>query len=188
MPADFVASTMRVLLVCTANQCRSPMAAALLIARLAGASRDMDVGSAGFGSPGFPAVSGAVLVMARMGTDLSDHRSRLVTAELCRRSDLTLAMTAQQLVDLVVLDPPSWSRTFTLRDFVRRADAIGPLSPDGDPGAWVRRAHGGRSRAGVLAAGRGDDIADPTGLSDRAFERTRDELDGLVTSLARHLL
>jgi protein-tyrosine phosphatase len=164
------------------------MAAALFISRLAGANRDMAVESAGFGSPGAPAMPGAILVMARVGTDLRDHRSRLVTADLCRQSDLVLAMTAQQLVDLVVLEPSSWTRTFTLRDFVRRADAIGPLSPDGDPAAWVRRAHGGRSRAGVLGAGRGDDIADPTGLSDRAFERTRDELDGLVSSLARHLL
>jgi protein-tyrosine-phosphatase len=179
---------MRVLLVCTANQCRSPMAAALLLSHLDLSGREMTVTSAGFGVAGVPPTAGAVSAMAKIGIDLSSHRSRLVTAELCQQSDLVLAMTAQHLVDLVVLDPSSWTRAFTLRDFVRRAEAIGPLFPDGDAVTWVRRAHGGRNRTGVLSAGRGDDIADPIGLSDRAYERTRDELDRLVASVASRLL
>jgi protein-tyrosine-phosphatase len=164
------------------------MAAALLLSHLDLSGREMTVTSAGFGGPGFPPVAGAVSAMAKAGIDVKGHRSRLVTAELCRQSDLVLAMTAQQLVDLVVLDPTCWTRAFTLRDFERRATAIGPLFPKEDASRWVRRAHGGRSRAGVLAAGRADDIADPTGLSDRAYERTRDELDRLVASVASRLL
>jgi hypothetical protein len=45
----------------------------------------------------------------------------------------------------------------------------------------------GRTRSGILAASLSDDIADPIGQSDAVYERTRDELDELLTCLAELL-
>ena len=85
-----------VLLVCTGNLCRSPMAAALLQARLARdeVRRDWQVGSAGVWTvEGQPASAYAIEEMAQRGIDLRTHRSRNVTREMMAEADLVLAMT-----------------------------------------------------------------------------------------------
>lgn len=85
-----------VLFICTGNLCRSPMAEALLRARLASdeARRDWQVASAGvWAAEGRPASTYSVEEMARRGIDLRAHRSRNVTRELMAEADLVLAMT-----------------------------------------------------------------------------------------------
>jgi len=84
-----------VLIVCTGNLCRSPMAAALLRARLARdeARWDWQVSSAGtWATDGLPASVHAVEEMAGRGIDLRAHRARNVTRELMAGADLILAM------------------------------------------------------------------------------------------------
>lgn len=85
---------MRVLLVCTGNTCRSPMAEALLRRDLAARGvDDVLVESAGTGAwDGIPASEGSYLVALEHGLDLSAHRSRLLTASLVETADLVLTM------------------------------------------------------------------------------------------------
>jgi protein-tyrosine-phosphatase len=85
---------LRVVLVCTGNTCRSPLAEALLRqALLAHAVADVEVSSAGTGAwEGAPASEGAYLVALEHGLDLSGHRARLLTAEVIAESDLILTM------------------------------------------------------------------------------------------------
>lgn len=84
----------RVLLVCTGNICRSPLAEALLVRALQGRGVEgVAVTSAGTGAwDGAPASEGAYLVGLERGLDLSGHRARLLTRELVDQADLILTM------------------------------------------------------------------------------------------------
>ena len=82
----------RVLVVCVGNICRSPMAEALLRARLGHRPR-FDVSSAGVSAlVGHPADESAILLMKERGIDISSHRARQLTPALAAEADLILVM------------------------------------------------------------------------------------------------
>lgn len=84
----------QILLVCTGNICRSPLAEAMLRRELAerGAG-DVTVLSAGTGAwDGAPASEGAYLVGLEHQLDLSGHRARLLTRDLVQDASLVLTM------------------------------------------------------------------------------------------------
>lgn len=81
-----------VLVVCTGNVCRSPMAEGLLRARFARLGRG-SVESAGIAAlVGRPAEPYAVEAVARRGVDISGHRARQLTPELLAAADVVLVM------------------------------------------------------------------------------------------------
>jgi protein-tyrosine-phosphatase len=84
----------KILLVCTGNICRSPLAAALMQRAFAERGAEgITVSSAGTGAwDGAPASEGAYLVGLEQGLDLSGHRARLLTRDLVLESDLILTM------------------------------------------------------------------------------------------------
>ena len=85
-----------ILIVCTANICRSPVVEALLKARLEGRDlTDWQVSSAGtWANEGNLPSEFSELLMSEQGFDISGHRSRCVTKELMSSSDLVLTMEA----------------------------------------------------------------------------------------------
>jgi len=83
-----------ILVVCHGNICRSPFAAALLQRALGPAG--IRVHSAGFIGPNRPSPPEAVTAAARYGVNLSDHRSRVLTADLVRSTDLVAVMDPAQ--------------------------------------------------------------------------------------------
>ncbi len=86
----------RVLVVCSGNTCRSPLAAAMLAARLAADPElaAIEVSSAGTSAwDGSPASEGAYLVALERGLDLSTHRARMLTSDLVQRAELVLTMS-----------------------------------------------------------------------------------------------
>jgi protein-tyrosine phosphatase len=173
-----------ILLLCTANQCRSPMAEVLLRSTLADRGVEATVSSAGLFRGGVPASPGSVRAMARRGLDLDAHRSRTVTAELLDGADLVVGMARLHVKEAVLAVPDVWPRAFTLKELVRRGAAAGPR-PAGEPVAdWLARLHEGRRRADLIGDDPADDVADPIGGPDDLYLRTADELELLVRRLA----
>ena len=172
-----------VLLLCTANVCRSPMAEALLTDRLRGQPAAARVHSAGSRTAGEPADPAAIRAMAARGLDITKHRSRIVRADDVINADLILAMDRSCLRQAVVLAPVAWPRAFTLKELVRRGHAAGrPTSAEPLPD-WLDRAHLGRARAELLGGCPDDDVADPTGGPQRGYDRTAALLSSLVDEL-----
>lgn len=96
---------MHILLVCTGNTCRSPLAEAML-RRLSSEHPGLalDVNSAGVGAmEGAPASEGTYLIGLEHGLDLSGHRSRLLTPALVASADLILTMSRAHLVRVAEL-------------------------------------------------------------------------------------
>ena len=84
----------RVLLVCTGNICRSPLAEAILVRELKSRGiTDVEPVSAGTGAwDGAPASEGAYLIGLEHGLDLSGHRARLLTRDLVQQAVIILTM------------------------------------------------------------------------------------------------
>ncbi|HKQ57413.1 MAG TPA: low molecular weight protein arginine phosphatase [Candidatus Eisenbacteria bacterium] len=86
-------SVYRVLLVCTGNTCRSPMAAAGLTNLLGADANAIVVESAGTAAwDDQPATEPSIEVASRAGVDISKHRSRRLTPSMVRGADLVLVM------------------------------------------------------------------------------------------------
>jgi len=87
---------MTILIVCTGNICRSPMAVAILRHLLQ--TRGIDhiaVCSAGTAPwDGAPASEGSYLVSLEYGLDLSSHRARQLTTDIVADAALILGMSA----------------------------------------------------------------------------------------------
>jgi protein-tyrosine phosphatase len=173
-----------ILVLCTANVCRSVMAAALLGRRLATLGVTVPVRSAGMLSCGDPPLPEVVTVMASYGIDAAAHRSRVASAAELARSVLVLGMTREHLRHAVVTEPLAWPRVFTLKEIVRRGELIGPRRAGEPLTEWLSRVHCGRDRAALLGDCADDDVADPSGGSLRAYAGTAALLNGLVTRLA----
>jgi protein-tyrosine-phosphatase len=172
-------STTRILLVCTANICRSPMGAALLLRRLDDLGVDAVVETAGLLDAGTPIAEPAVRLLADRGFDMSGHRSHRLDTELVRSATLVIGMEPRHVQEAVVLAPEVWPRAFGLKELVRRGGAIGARR-DEPLMTWLARVHLGRTRQDLLTAA-ADGVADPHRQSDEAYRDTIDELDSLLT-------
>jgi len=88
---------MNISFICTGNTCRSPMAEGLMRKLLQDAGRtDITVRSAGAAAfPGDCASENAILAAAKLGADISAHRSSRLSAQLLDTTDLAVCMTAQ---------------------------------------------------------------------------------------------
>lgn len=98
----------RILLVCTGNSCRSPMAAGWLTSELRrkGLDEQIEVASCGIGArAGAHATAEAVLTMKNREADISGHRSKPCTRQDILNSDLIFAMSQEHYQFLIGMVP-----------------------------------------------------------------------------------
>lgn len=114
----------KLLLVCSGNTCRSPMAQGLLLKYIAdlqakGILIGYDVLSAGlYTIDGLPATPEALRVMLLEGIDISKHRSKQIDADLMEKADLILTMTSRHSEELGKQYPEKRHRIFSVGEFI----------------------------------------------------------------------
>ncbi|MEM1213959.1 MAG: low molecular weight protein arginine phosphatase [Planctomycetota bacterium] len=144
-----------VLVVCTGNTCRSPMAEGIarqVLAEMRGVSEDeLEAGGVMVGSAGVSAMNGgaaseqSVAVMAERGIDLSGHASRRLTVEMVRGAEVVYTMTgAHRAMVLRMLEGE--------RDYAELQGRVSRLLPD-------------------------EDVADPIGGPVEEYAATADQIE-----------
>ena len=181
---------MRILFVCTANVCRSPMAEAILSGMLTNAETlegAAVVRSAGLLPSGNPMDPEAMAALPEYGKDMSEHLSHRVEVDDLRYADLVLGMTREHVRELVVLVPQAWGHTFTLKELVRRGEDRGARLPAQSLSDWLADVAKDRKRQDLLGSSPQDDVNDPIGGTTARFEQTARELADLCGRVVRLL-
>jgi protein-tyrosine-phosphatase len=145
--------------VCTANICRSPMAAALLQHALAAQPepwRSLKVVSAGVAArTGELASENSVLALKKVGIDISHHRSQPLTQRMLDEALAVLCMTESHRAMIQVQADPVPRNVFLFREFL--------------PGQNDR------------------EIGDPYGGPYAVYEAVRDEMVESIPSLVERI-
>jgi protein-tyrosine-phosphatase len=148
-----------ILVVCTANICRSPMAEGLLSHALAaqdGPLRSLKVISAGLAArPGEQVSVHSVTALKKVGLDISPHRARPLTQEMLNESLAVFCMTQSHCGLIELQASPVPARMHLLRDFM----------PEGST----------------------REIVDPYGGSLKHYEQCRDEMVEAIPTVLAYL-
>ena len=169
--------------VCTANQCRSPLAAAILRRELERVGVDATVRSFGTAATGEPATPGTIAAARRLGLDLDAHVSTAIDPAYISEAALVLTMERRQVQDVVIAVPTAFRRTFTLKELDRRASAAGARRSGETLAEWLVRVGDGRRPTDLLGRSPSDDVADPTNDQLVDHDTLARELDDLTARL-----
>jgi low molecular weight protein-tyrosine phosphatase len=180
-----------ILLVCTGNICRSPMAEGFVgrMLRLRGVQRVHVESSGVAGREGTPSTREAIEAVGEYGLDISGHRARRLTMGMVQSADLIVGMAAEHREAAERLAQQAGSRAFTLKELVAlleladREPAMG--SPDEQLLAAVQAAEAerGRGRLDLMD----EDVADPLGLGIESYRAVAWELEDLSRRLVEAL-
>ncbi|MBI3946456.1 MAG: low molecular weight protein arginine phosphatase [Armatimonadetes bacterium] len=120
---------MRILFICQANMCRSPMAEALArkLAAEQGLGDRVQFRSAGlWAADGLEAVDEAVTIAEEYGADLRAHHTTPFCLQVAHWADYIIAMTRGQKADIVRRLPILRTRVYTLAEWVREVTGRKP--------------------------------------------------------------
>lgn len=182
-------STFRVLMVCTANYCRSPIAEQLLAAATRarfGAGNTWAIESAGTdASVSRELHEFSAQVLEERGVFVPGHRSRELSESMIGGADLILTAARQHRSAVVGMAPAAIGRTFTMLQFARLAGAVEPIMAarsDELGRQLLVEAKAARSRLQPVRPEE-DDLPDPMGRPLKAFQVCAATLDSVVQTM-----
>ncbi|WP_420628335.1 low molecular weight protein arginine phosphatase [Candidatus Leptofilum sp.] len=115
-----------IVVVCTANICRSPVAEALLRTKLSAIGVDgWTVSSAGtWAIEGNTAAPHSIALMSEQGINIQPHRSQPVTEQVMQQADLALCMETGHVRTLKRAYPAHAHKIYTLRQMVQKRGCV----------------------------------------------------------------
>lgn len=180
-----------ILVICTGNICRSPIAEGLLRDALQRrfAERAPEVASAGTGGlEGSGAKPESVQAAAELGIDIGGHIARRLTAEMADGADLILCMASEHRGRFAAGSDRA-DRAFTLKELVRLLETLPATAADAGPGRMNDRIAAANlaRRRGVVPASRDEDVADPLGQPLEAYRAIAWEIETWIERLVNGL-
>jgi protein-tyrosine phosphatase len=172
-----------ILVVCTGNICRSPMAEGFLRAALVerlGAAAPVVTSAGTAGWEGSGAMEEAIRSAQERGVDIRAHLARKLHGAMLEDADLIVCMAVEHRVGIVRAMPDLEPKTFTIKELVRLLEA----SPvEGPFEARVAAAAAARNGSAPPTG----DVRDPLGDTIEGYREVADELFDLSDRLAAAL-
>lgn len=182
-----------ILLVCTGNVCRSPLAQGFLEAalrtRLGEAAPSVaSAGTAGWEGSG--AIPEALAAAVERGIDIGGHRARRLLTNHVEEADLVIGMATEHREAVARAMPQMAGKAFTLKELVRLVEALPPATVASDPGTRLVARVGEADelrRNGFEGSRNDEDIVDPLGQPPESFRAIAWELQDWCDRLAEGL-
>jgi protein-tyrosine phosphatase len=178
-----------ILVVCTGNICRSPIAEGFLRAALmrrlgSDAPEVTSAGTAGW--EGSEAMPESVQAARERGVEIGTHVARRLEASHLAAADLIITMAAEHRDAIAAWVPEVADRTFTLKELVRLIESTPPVGSSTELAARVAAA-ADRRRDGFAGNPLDDDVVDPLGMPLDSYRAIAWELDEWTERLAEGL-
>lgn len=189
-----VETPLSILVVCTGNICRSPLAEQLLQSRLTAAGISATVHSAGTRAMVAHGMTPeAAALSTTYGGEPAPHQAQQLTEALIASADLVLTATREHRSEVVSLHPRASRYTYTLNQFARlvAASETGPsvVEPVETPfESFLAEISATRGLTPPPANPDDDDIEDPYRRSQEVYDRSGVAIDAAVNTISAGFL
>lgn len=126
-------------------------------------------------------------LLAVRGIDVSAHRSRLINDPSVSDADLIITAEHQHVLDIAGRATEVFSKTYTLPEFVGRAEPVGPRRGRSFE-TWLADVGADRPTAleylDAIDSGAIPEIADPTGHATKVWTSALAQIEDLTQRLA----
>lgn len=178
-----MASSLRVLAVCTHNRTRSVLISSLFEEHARRQHIDALVLSAGFSDGGDPPTDQTVRLLAARGIDVRGYRSLWMGDKGIMGADLIVTARQRHVVAIAGRWNRAFEYTFTLPELVERGNAVGPRG-NASYEQWLAAVNSDRPEAVEYLDSKVGEIEDPTGRKPSVWSASFAQIDDLASQLA----